>query len=172
MYLDRNLNCIDDLCTFCTLAVVDLPRITHITTPHLLRIGQNVSLRCTTSGLSLLNVTWYKDGVRVATNHGNGTSEAVFRLYNITVQDWGEYVCVTKNAVGEDRRTVYLRSKLYLLVFKYISGSSLSIIILQITHLSLVEDPKVFVNLIKKLVKINLTLRFLFVVQLRENLLG
>ena len=77
-----------------------------------------MSLRCTASGLSLLNVTWYKDGVGVATNHGNGTSEAVFRLYNITVQDWSEYVCVAKNAVGEDRRTVYLRSKLYLLVFK------------------------------------------------------
>ena len=61
---------------------------------------------------------------KVATNHGNGTSEAMFRLYNITVQDWGEYVCVAKNAVDEDRRTVYLRSKLYLLLFKCSTNSS------------------------------------------------
>lgn len=112
--------------TFVFLAVVNRPRITYITTPPLLRIGQNVSLRCTASGLGLLNVTWYKGEVVATTNHGNGTSEAVLRLYNITIKDWGEYVCVAKNAVGNENnmRTVYLRSKLYLLVFSCITNSS------------------------------------------------
>ena len=60
------------------------------------------------------------------TNHGNGTSEAVLRLYNITIKDWGEYVCAAYNAVGNESnmRTVYLRSKLYLLVIKCITNSS------------------------------------------------
>ena len=94
------------------IAIPDLPRITHITTPPLLRIGQNVSLSCTASGLSFLNVTWHR-GQKVLSSHGNGTSKAMFRLYNITYEDWGEYMCVAKNLAGENRKTVFLRSKLF-----------------------------------------------------------
>ena len=91
------------------LAIPDLPRITDIATPPILRKGQNVNLSCIASGLSLLNVTWHR-GRNVVSNHGNGTSTVVIRLFNITHEDWGEYICVTQNAVGEDRRTVFLRS--------------------------------------------------------------
>ena len=46
----------------------------------------------------------------------NGISKAVFTLYNVTDEDWGECVCVAKNSAGEDRKAVDLRSKLDLLV--------------------------------------------------------
>ena len=91
------------------VAIPDLPRITDITTPPILRTGQNVNLSCTASGLSLLNVTWHRGG-NVVSSLGNGTSRAVIKLYNITQEDWGVYACVTQNAAGEDRRTVFLRS--------------------------------------------------------------
>ena len=91
------------------LAIADLPRITDITTPPILKTGENVNLSCIASGLSLLNVTWHR-GQNVVSNHGNGTSTVVIRLFNITQEDWGEYTCVTQNAAGEDRRTVFLRS--------------------------------------------------------------
>ena len=91
------------------LAIADLPRITDITTPPILKTGENVNLSCIASGLSLLNVTWHR-GKNVLSNHGNGTSTVVIRLFNITQEDWGEYTCVTQNEAGEDRRTVFLRS--------------------------------------------------------------
>ena len=91
------------------LAIADLPRITDITTPPILKTGENVNLSCIASGLSLLNVTWLR-GQNVVSNHGNSTSTVVIRLFNITQEDWGEYTCVTQNAAGEDRRTVFLRS--------------------------------------------------------------
>ena len=91
------------------VAIPDLPRITDITTPPILRTGQNVNLSCIASGLPLLNVTWHR-GRNVVSNHGNGTSTAVIRLFNITQEEWGKYTCVTQNEAGEDRRTVFLRS--------------------------------------------------------------
>ena len=91
------------------LAIADLPRITDITTPPILKTGENVDLSCLASGLSLLNVTWHR-GQNVVSNHGNGTSTVVIGLFNSTQEDWGEYTCVTQNEAGEDRRTVFLRS--------------------------------------------------------------
>jgi len=96
-------------------AIPDFPRITHITTPPLLRTGQNVNLSCTATGLSPLNVTWERRG-EVVSDQNNGISKAMFTLYNVTDEDWGECVCVAKNSAGEDRKAVDLRSKLDLLV--------------------------------------------------------
>ncbi|XP_068720122.1 uncharacterized protein [Montipora capricornis] len=88
--------------------IADIPRITYITNPPVLSIGQNVSLICRASGLSFLNVTWYK-GREIATHRGNGSSEAVVTLSKVTDKAWGEYICIAKNEVGEDRETVSVR---------------------------------------------------------------
>lgn len=96
-----------------SIAVADLPRIINITKPHLLKLGANVTLSCVANGLSLLNVTWYKGGKVMSHHHGNRTSKAVLTLYNITREDWGGYVCVAKNSVGEDSKTVFIRSEYF-----------------------------------------------------------
>ncbi|CAH3028068.1 unnamed protein product [Porites evermanni] len=92
-----------------SIAVADLPRIINITKPPLLTLGADVTLSCVAKGLSLLNVTWYKGGKVMSHHYGNRTSKAVLTLYNITREDWGEYVCVAKNSVGEDSKTVFIR---------------------------------------------------------------
>lgn len=88
-------------------AIADLPRITNVTTPPLLRIGQNMSLSCTASGLLPVEVTWYKGNKALA----NGFSEALLPLKTITDKDWGEFQCVAKNSVGEDKKSVLLKGK-------------------------------------------------------------
>ena len=88
----------------------------NITKPPLLKLGTNLTLSCVANGLSLLNVTWHRDGKVMSYHHGNRTSEAVFKLYDITSEDWGEYVCVARNLDGEDTKTVFLRSKLFCFV--------------------------------------------------------
>ncbi|KAL9971560.1 hypothetical protein ACROYT_G017735 [Oculina patagonica] len=85
--------------------IADLPRITNVTTPPLLRIGQNMSLSCTASGLLPVEVTWYKGNKALA----NGFSEAQLTLKTITDKDWGEFQCVAKNSVGEDKKSVLLK---------------------------------------------------------------
>ena len=87
------------------VAIADLPRITFVTTPPLVRMGQNVSLNCMASSLSPVNVKWYK-GTKVLADN---TSKAVLTLKIITVKDWGEFLCVAKNSAGEDKRTVILK---------------------------------------------------------------
>ena len=96
-----------------SIAIADLPRIINITKPHLLTLGANVTLSCVANGLSLLNVTWYKGGKVMSHHHGNCTSKAVLAFYNITREDWGEYVCVAKNSVDEDSKTVFIRSEYF-----------------------------------------------------------
>lgn len=66
-----------------------------------------MSLNCTASSFSPVNVTWYK-GNKVLTG---GMSEAVLTLKNITDKDWGEFLCVAKNSAGESKRTVILKGK-------------------------------------------------------------
>ena len=87
------------------VAIADLPRITYVTTPPLVRTGQNVSLNCMASSFSPVNVTWYK-GNKVLTD---GMSKAVLTLKTITDKDWGEFLCVAKNSAGEDKRSVILK---------------------------------------------------------------
>ena len=87
------------------VAIADLPRITYVTSPPLVRTGQNVSLNCTASSFSPVNVTWYK-GNKVLTD---GMSKAVLTLKTITDKDWGEFICVAKNSAGEDKRKVILK---------------------------------------------------------------
>lgn len=89
------------------LAIADLPRITFATTPPLLRMGQKVSLNCSASGLSTVDVTWYRGSDVLASSN----SVVVVTLTNITGQDWGEFLCVANNSVGEDRKSVFLKSK-------------------------------------------------------------
>ena len=64
-----------------------------------------MSLNCIASSLSPVNVTWYR-GNKVLSD---GMSEAVLTLKNITDKDWGEFLCVAKNSVGEDKRNVILK---------------------------------------------------------------
>lgn len=66
-----------------------------------------MSLNCMASGLSPVNVRWYKRHKLLA----SGVSEAVFTLKNITDKDWGEFLCVAKNSAGEDKKRVILKSK-------------------------------------------------------------
>ena len=87
------------------VAILDLPRITYVTTPPLARMGQNVSLNCTASSISSVNVTWYK-GNKVLTD---GISESALTLKNITDNDWGEFLCVANNSAGKDEKTVFLK---------------------------------------------------------------
>ena len=72
-----------------------------------------MTLSCVASGLSPLNVTWYKCGKVMSHHQGNCTSKTVLAFYNITREDWGEYVCVAKNSVGEDSKTVFIRSEYF-----------------------------------------------------------
>jgi len=67
-------------------------------------VGQYVSLNCTASSFSPVNVTWYKEN-KVLTD---GMSKAVLKL-NITDKDWGEFLCVAKNSAGEDKRSLFLK---------------------------------------------------------------
>lgn len=76
-------------------------------TPPLVRMGQTASLNCTANGSTPVTVAWYK-GTKVLTA---GMSEAVLTLKNITYKDWGEFLCVANNSVGEDEKTVVLRGR-------------------------------------------------------------
>ena len=87
------------------VAIADLPRITFVTAPPLVRMGQNVSLNCMASSLSPVNVTWYKGNKVLADN----MTKAVLTLKTITDKDWGEFLCVAKNSAGEDKRSVILK---------------------------------------------------------------
>ena len=78
-----------------------------------------MNLSCMATGLSPINVTWEKRG-EVVSNQDNGISKAVYTLYNVTDEDRGNCVCVAKNSAGEDRRAVVIKSKLDLLVTKWI----------------------------------------------------
>lgn len=77
-----------------------------------------MTLSCVANGLSLLNVTWCKSGKVMSHHLGNRTSKAVLILYNITREDWGEYVCIAKNLVDKDRKNVSVRSKLFYLIVR------------------------------------------------------
>ena len=66
-----------------------------------------MSLRCTASGLSPVNVTWYKENKTLAC----GISEAVLSLKSVTDEDWGEFLCVAKTSAGEDQKSVILKGK-------------------------------------------------------------
>lgn len=66
-----------------------------------------MSLNCTASGLSPINVTWYK-GKKVL---ASGISEVVFTLKHVTDKDWGEFLCVAKNSAGENKKSVTLKGK-------------------------------------------------------------
>ncbi|KAJ7372083.1 hypothetical protein OS493_020507 [Desmophyllum pertusum] len=74
--------------------IADHPRITYVTIPTVLRIGQYVSLNCTAAGHKVL---------------ASGISEAVFTLKNITDKDWGEFLCVANNSAGEDKKSVIIK---------------------------------------------------------------
>ena len=87
------------------VAVADLPRITYVTSPPLVRTEQNVSLNCTASSFSPVNVTWNKGNKVLA----DGMSKAVLTLKTITDKDWGKFLCVAKNSAGEDKRSVILK---------------------------------------------------------------
>jgi len=84
---------------------VDLPKITYVTMPPLVRMGQDVSLNCTASSFSPVNVSWYK-GNKVLSD---GISKSVLTLKTITDKDWGEFLCVAKNSAGKDEKTVALK---------------------------------------------------------------
>ena len=64
-----------------------------------------MNLKCTASSISPVSVTWYK-GNKVLTS---GNSTAVLSLKNITDKDWGEFLCVAKNSVEKDEKTVVLK---------------------------------------------------------------
>lgn len=66
-----------------------------------------MSLNCTASGLSPMDVKWYKGRKVLA----SGMSKAVLTVKNITDKDWGEFLCVAKNSAGEDKKSVTLRGK-------------------------------------------------------------
>jgi len=87
------------------VAFVDLPRITYVSIPPLVRMGQDVSLNCTASSFSLVNVTWYKRN-KILTD---GISKSVLTLKTITDKDWGKFLCVAKNSAGKDEKTVVLK---------------------------------------------------------------
>ena len=67
-----------------------------------------MSLYCIASGLSPMDVKWYKGRKVLA----SGMSNAVLTVKNITdKEDWGEFLCVAKNSAGEDKKSVTLRGK-------------------------------------------------------------
>ena len=87
--------------------IADPPKITYVTTPPLVRTGQNVSLNCTASSSLSFNVTWYKDSKVLA----SGIFMAVYKLENITDKHWGEFLCVARNSDGETKKRVFLKGK-------------------------------------------------------------
>ena len=87
--------------------IADPPKITYVTMPPAVRMGQTVSLNCTASSLLLFNVTWYKDRKVLAT----GIFMAVYTLENITDEHWGEFLCVARNSDGETKESVFLKGK-------------------------------------------------------------
>jgi len=82
-------------------------RITYVSSPPVLWIGQNLSLNCKASSLSPVNVTWYRGRKALA----SGISEAILTLDNITNKDWGEFLCVANNSLGVHNKSVFLKSK-------------------------------------------------------------
>ena len=66
-----------------------------------------MNLNCTASSVSPVEVTWYRGSKVLASR----ISVVVVTLTNITGQDWGEFLCVANNSVGEDRKSVFLKGK-------------------------------------------------------------
>jgi len=81
------------------------PRITFVTRPPPVRMGQNVSLNCTASSLLSSNVTGSKDGKVLAF----GIFVAVYTLTNITDKAWGYFLCVDRNSDGRTKENVRLK---------------------------------------------------------------
>ncbi len=66
-----------------------------------------MSLHCIASGLSPVDVTWYKGRKVLA----SGISKAVLTLVDITDEDRGKLFCVAKNSAGEDKKSIIVKGE-------------------------------------------------------------
>ncbi|XP_051543318.1 obscurin-like [Myxocyprinus asiaticus] len=78
-----------------------------------LSVGRDASLSCTIMGNPVLAVTWEKDKLPLSTGGRFKTVEDgdVYRLtiYDVTLEDSGQYMCRAKNNVGEAYAAVTLK---------------------------------------------------------------
>ncbi|KAK3571997.1 hypothetical protein QTP86_021336 [Hemibagrus guttatus] len=78
-----------------------------------LSVGRDATLSCTVVGTPVPAVTWEKDKLRVSTGGRFKTVEDgdVYRLtiYDLTLEDSGQYMCRAKNNVGEAYAAVTLK---------------------------------------------------------------
>lgn len=78
-----------------------------------LSVGRDATLSCTVVGSPVPAVTWEKDKLRISTGGRFKTVEDgdVYRLtiYDLTLEDSGQYMCRAKNNVGEAYAAVTLK---------------------------------------------------------------
>ncbi|XP_058254099.1 obscurin isoform X4 [Hemibagrus wyckioides] len=78
-----------------------------------LSVGRDATLSCTVVGTPVPAVTWEKDKLRISTGGRFTTVEDgdVYRLtiYDLTLEDSGQYMCRAKNNVGEAYAAVTLK---------------------------------------------------------------
>ncbi|MCI4374319.1 hypothetical protein PGIGA_G00004900 [Pangasianodon gigas] len=78
-----------------------------------LSVGRDATLSCTVVGTPVPAVTWEKDKLRISTGGRFKTIEDgdVYRLtiYDLTLEDSGQYMCRAKNNVGEAYAAVTLK---------------------------------------------------------------
>ncbi|XP_047667394.1 obscurin isoform X5 [Tachysurus fulvidraco] len=78
-----------------------------------LSVGRDATLSCTVVGTPVPAVTWEKDKLRISTGGRFKTVEDgdVYRLtiYDLTLEDSGQYMCRAKNNVGEAYAAVTLK---------------------------------------------------------------
>ncbi|KAM4616042.1 hemicentin-1 [Polymixia lowei] len=72
------------------------------------QVGSSVTLRCEARGLPEPEVTWYKNGLQLATGNGLKMDHRQLEIAGVQVADGGTYTCKVSNVAGQVDRTFRL----------------------------------------------------------------
>uniref|UniRef100_A0A8P4G7Z7 Ig-like domain-containing protein n=1 Tax=Dicentrarchus labrax TaxID=13489 RepID=A0A8P4G7Z7_DICLA len=97
----------------------------------LLKTGQPLKLSCKVQGTPVINITWFKNGSKIASDHRHtmsfDSSIATLELENCSVEDSGDYVCMGSSQAGQDQCSSSVTVKGWFRSFAYlqclVSGS-------------------------------------------------
>ena len=99
---------------------IEVPKSEVITTE-----GADIELMCVFVGSPSPQITWYKDGQKLANNDSqvtvtlNNRCEAFLKLKSVTLLDAGKYVCEGGNLAGDVRGniTLFVKGEYYSLPY-------------------------------------------------------
>ncbi|XP_061672486.1 hemicentin-1 [Syngnathoides biaculeatus] len=72
------------------------------------QLGSSITLRCEARGVPEPEVTWYKNGLQLATGNGVKTDRHQLEITGVQMADAGTYTCKVSNVAGQVDRTFRL----------------------------------------------------------------